>query len=350
VALSTLLRSALHGSDENAPSLLVLDVPGQEAELLGSLGDELRNVSAVIVRRCARPLPDAQPWSSVLERMRDQAFERVGQEPDGEPLWPVACFRLDRRRHEVVALRREVESLRAQLADAASALDSANGAAEQLRLGQDRQVEALAAEKAASDALATDLAARLEASVRSLSHAEALAKAEAQAAAQKAAAEHAASLRNATQALDEQVALFAEQRKLHEQAQAQFAAADKRRTELDAALTAARKRVQALEADLRQTQGSLHLAIRSRSVAESDLRDLQERYGSLMGERQATRELLTRILDRLEAVREHHARLSESATGDAEGAGVAATTSPASRSVAAGAGKAPPSGAGRGQR
>ncbi len=78
LALSSLLRSVLEDAGADESTVLLLDVPGQEGALLDSLRDELGALAAVIVRRCALPLPGAADWPTLQEQMRDRSFELVG--------------------------------------------------------------------------------------------------------------------------------------------------------------------------------------------------------------------------------------------------------------------------------
>ncbi len=565
VALSGLLRSALEGGDPDRNAVLVLDVPGQEAALLDSIGADLHRLSGVVVRRCATPLPGAAPWSMVLERMQAWSFELVGHEADGEPLWPVACFRFDQRRQEEVLLRGKVDALRARLAVLEAELDGARQAARssafeqaqqletlaqartaaeslaaerEVRVRQliqmhedlskqvevltqakavverfaadratqvealskamaeadellnakavalsqlagerddlSRQVESLTQAKTVAETVAAELAARVDALAKEAadsmklaaaraawlqqaitsgdektkqievlakskeeaeylashraSQLEALDKARAEAdklaadraaalqqmtvtrddlasqlksvnesvarwekvaverdaqvealtkgrdeaekvanerlmqvelltqarsAAEKRAADAETSLQKATLTLeelaaqvevltrtradaerteaersaalqqairtrDEQIALAVEQRDLYMQAQVRLAAADKRATELDESLATTRKRLQQLEAELSQAHGTVRLAVLGRTAVEADLSDLQGRYGALVAEQRASREIMTDVLERLEYIRANYAPLVHSSADSSD--------------------------------
>ncbi len=206
VALSSVLRSALEGRDADRTAVLVLDVPGQEAALLDSIGAELHRLSGVVVRRCATTLPGAAPWSVVLGRMRAQSFELVGHEADGEPLWPVAYFRFDQRRHEEMLLKSEIEALRSQLAAVEAEFAGAREAAQSVVNEQARQVEALAHTKAAAETVAAEREAAIVqlTKVRDEQARQIEALTQANAAAEKLAAERGAESQQLAQARDEQ--------------------------------------------------------------------------------------------------------------------------------------------------
>ena len=143
MALSSLLRSVLEGAGSEQSTVLLLDVPGQEAKLLESIGNELGALTAVIVRRCALPLPEAANWPTVCAQMRERSFALLGHEDDRDPLWPVTIFKLDRQHQEAEILRSEIDTLKVRLerlqvdraaasacSDKVEALERKNGAAE----------------------------------------------------------------------------------------------------------------------------------------------------------------------------------------------------------------------------
>lgn len=154
IALSSLLQSVLENADPNGSTTLLLDVPGQEGALLESLRDELSALAAVIVRRCALPLPRAADWPTVQEQMRERSFELVGHETDGEPLWPVAVFRLDRRRRDAAMLGVTVDGLQTRLGQLEAELSESRTGAIHAAAVHAEEAKTLSLARAAAEKLA----------------------------------------------------------------------------------------------------------------------------------------------------------------------------------------------------
>lgn len=114
-SLSALLRTATENGDASGSTVLLLDVPGQESALLHSIRDQLRTLTAIVVRGCVEPRAGTTTWPSLLEQMQEFSWELVSHETTRGPAWPVALFRFDPERHRVRMLRTQVESLTRQL-------------------------------------------------------------------------------------------------------------------------------------------------------------------------------------------------------------------------------------------
>jgi FkbM family methyltransferase len=206
VALAGLLRAELQEADGTRPTLLVLDVPGQEVELVDSLGDALKGVAALVIRRCAAPMPGASTWASLVERLRAFEFDLVGKEADHERLWPVALFRFDARGHALKEVRKERDVLQLRVTQGEAELAAAMALAKTLAAAHTEEAAAL---KSAT-ASAKKLAAEREAVVQQLTKAreeqakQVEALTQGKAAAEKLAAEREAAVQQLTKAREEQ--------------------------------------------------------------------------------------------------------------------------------------------------
>ncbi len=246
VDLSGVLRSAAEGRDGTRSVVLVLDVPGQEIELVDSLGNDVVGLSALIVRRRLAPLVDAPVrWSTFVGRLREQCFELVGQEADDDPYGPVAVFRFDADRHAIRTARRERDAARSEVARLHAELAATRAAAEAREAALEAQREATLTElRQARD----EQAATLDATMRD-----------------KAALEQ--QLRDVTKMLDSE-----------------------------------RCAARALEVRVESLDAAVRTAVGLRSSIESDIRELQARYGALAADHRTRTEQLRQCAERLVAL------------------------------------------------
>jgi FkbM family methyltransferase len=164
------------------PSLLVLDVPGQDTALLGGLDPTLlERFEWILVRGSAGRIgapggtfAHSQTWLS------DHGYAVVAADDRTQPLWPSSLFRFDRRAWEVKECRQraaqleaalkerttEAQQVRFELAAAQREVQAQNARVEELKLSRehaarleaalkDRTVEAQAALERAELATAT---------------------------------------------------------------------------------------------------------------------------------------------------------------------------------------------------
>ena len=287
VALDRLLCAELQAVDGKRPTLLVLDVPGQEVELVESLGDALKGVTALVIRRCASPMPGASTWASLVERLRELAFDLVGQEAEQEPLWPVAVFRFDARGHALRELQKQRDGLQLRVTQ-----------------GEDDLAGAKALAKAAATAHAEEEAALKLAA----------------AAAEKLAGEREAVVQQLTKVRDEQakqVEVLTQGKAAAEQLSARNAAAsddtsrklakmEREVASLMTTLSSSQIKRAETEAQLEEARKTAVLAVRGRAVSDGDLRDLQLRFARLLSEREASRSAMQALADRIELARQYY--------------------------------------------
>jgi len=83
--------------------LLIFDIPGQEAAILGSVHPEhLRAFEWILVRGCRKALQDgAHTMEESVRHLEESLFERVALDEDSDPAWPAVLLHLDRRRAEL---------------------------------------------------------------------------------------------------------------------------------------------------------------------------------------------------------------------------------------------------------
>lgn len=339
-SLTSLLRETVDVNEGGRSAVLVLDVPGQEGPLLESLGEELSRLSSIIVRRCALPMSGLSTWSRVQGCMHEFGFELIGHEVEDEPLWPVAVFRRNSQKCESRQLRADIDLLRHQLSRVSAELADATASAENASL-LDRQA---LGEKASALHAMEEVAAQRALAVQQLLDAQEEHRAliatltEGKVAAERRAAASEASVIELTRTNEQHVreidlleqavhALEASSResvelkmrldslrdeyeskhssslRLVESAQTKLAAAERRGSDLSGALDAARKRADGLETELRGAQASLNVLVRTSGVSETALRDLQDRYASLLLEHTEDRSIVEQLAERLETAR-----------------------------------------------
>jgi chromosome segregation ATPase len=119
VALAPVIGEEVPARDSEpvGSGVLILDVPGQEAALLESIGDQLFRFQTLIVRRSAAPPNDTGCWEQLKARLREKCFDFSDEDASGDPLWPSAMFYFDSRRYENEALRHQVNRLRRRVVE-----------------------------------------------------------------------------------------------------------------------------------------------------------------------------------------------------------------------------------------
>lgn len=148
-AIEELLTRALagEGGDAYAPAdrLLVLDVPGQEGELLSALTPEvLARFEWVLLRKLS--LADQAASVAAEDRLAAAGFRQSLHEAKDEPLWPLSLFRLHgasllaRQMAVVTAQLQQIERTGAQAAQSLQLqLKDAQQSAEALRVDRDQE-------------------------------------------------------------------------------------------------------------------------------------------------------------------------------------------------------------------
>jgi len=100
--------------DGSVTHALLLDVPGQEDALLGSLSpDQLRRFGTVIVRS-ARGVEEHTPANSAGEALLAAGFSLASQDRVAHPLWHVSVYRFDIVRHRIAVLSDALEQAEAR--------------------------------------------------------------------------------------------------------------------------------------------------------------------------------------------------------------------------------------------
>jgi hypothetical protein len=84
--------------------LLIVDIPGQEPAILGSLNPEqLHAFEWILVRGCRKALQEgAQSIEASITRLEGSLFTRVAMDEESDPAWPVGLLHFDRRMVEIV--------------------------------------------------------------------------------------------------------------------------------------------------------------------------------------------------------------------------------------------------------
>jgi hypothetical protein len=112
-AASGVLQEALDGLQSPGPNLLVLDLPGQEDELLASLpGELLRRFDWIVLQGCSTP-PDTtwSPAHAAVGRLAATGYVQQPLSQAADPLWPVATLHFDANAFRTQQLLAQVSGL-----------------------------------------------------------------------------------------------------------------------------------------------------------------------------------------------------------------------------------------------
>jgi hypothetical protein len=98
-------------------NLLILDLPGQEAELIESLTrDQLRKFQFIVIHGCLEAYQEgAKDLSATLSLLGRSHYKLVDQDAEEDLQWPIALFEFDGAIAEVVHQRDELQSAHAVL-------------------------------------------------------------------------------------------------------------------------------------------------------------------------------------------------------------------------------------------
>lgn len=100
-------------------NVLVLDLPGLDANLLAPLeGQDRRTFGWVLLRTAARPLHEAAtPFDVAQDRLERAGYRPVAHDARSEPAWPVVLLGDDPAARELARLRAELTQARAAVAE-----------------------------------------------------------------------------------------------------------------------------------------------------------------------------------------------------------------------------------------
>lgn len=94
-------------------NVLLIDLPGQEDDLIASIPTERLYVFEVIgVRGCRETLNLSPPPVNGLGRLQKLAYRRTLVDDRSQPLWPLTLLRFDAQRHRLQMLERDLAAAR----------------------------------------------------------------------------------------------------------------------------------------------------------------------------------------------------------------------------------------------
>jgi FkbM family methyltransferase len=292
VALAELVADLALTRDAGQQHVLVLDVPGQEAALLASLPDSLLTAfDAVLIKSCREALnPGAASLEQVLEQLCSRCYLWAAGGVQHEPLWPVSLLRLDAQRYQTGLLQQALAALQRDAqthGQTVAALQAENASL----TAQVQSLNLLVSEGAEQT---TQRLARIDELARSLEHANSAA-AQSQTDIDSLGQVNAALTQGLQSRAAESAQLTEQLHSLaltHQQAQADMA-----------------QQVQGLQRDLADARQTAALSVRLQTLRETDLRELQGRYETVIVQQQSQHALLTQLAQRLTVANQYFHQL-----------------------------------------
>jgi peptidoglycan hydrolase CwlO-like protein len=95
ISLSSLIEGIQ--IDNESKNLLILDLPGQEADLIQTLSrEQLRKFRFIVIRGCRKAYQEgAKELSATLSLLGRSHYKLVDQDAEENPQWPIALFEFD---------------------------------------------------------------------------------------------------------------------------------------------------------------------------------------------------------------------------------------------------------------
>lgn len=277
------------GATGSAPNLLVLAAPGQSVDLIRSIPPEqLQVFEWIIVHASSVPLYEGDDAEASLDGLKAAGYESVQEDLDAIHPDRTVLLRRDDTRVRLSQLESRMKQLAEErvhlLAQHKAELDKAMAAlAGEKKLAADRhaQIQALTQERDAQVKLADDHKAELDKAMATLAEEK------------KSSADWRTQIQTQAQERD-----------------AQAKASVQQKAELERSLQASSESNAALRAELATVKQTASLSVRLQTLREADLKDLQDRYQSLLGQYEAQRELLLQLNEKLSAASNYFHLLS----------------------------------------
>jgi hypothetical protein len=283
------------GAIESASSLLVLAAPGQSLDLIRAIAPEqLQVFEWIIVHASSVPLYERDDAEESLASLKAAGYENVQEGPDAiHPERIVLLRRNDTRvrlGQQDLRLKQLAKEHARLLAQHKAELDKAMAAlAEEKKSAANwhAQIQALTQERDGQAKLANDRKAELDKAIA------------VQAEGEKLMADRYVQIQMLTRERD-----------------AQAKASVQQKAEMERSLQASSESNAALRAELAAVKQNVSLGLRLQTLREADLKELQGRYQSLLGQYEAQRGLLLQLNEKLSAASNYFHLLSSEANHD----------------------------------